>query len=41
MEHFTKAIQDTIRTMGAEFVEALAEIRRSDNFEFTDDSGEE
>ncbi|KAF9642819.1 hypothetical protein BDM02DRAFT_3192624 [Thelephora ganbajun] len=32
MEHFTKAIQDTIREMGLEFVEALAEMRRSEDY---------
>ena len=32
MEHFTKAIQDTIRNMGSEFIEALVEMRRSEDF---------
>ena len=31
MEHFTKAIQDTIRKMGSEFIEALGEMRRSED----------
>lgn len=31
MEYFTKAIQDTIREMTAEFVEALTESRRSED----------
>lgn len=28
MEHFTKAIQDSIREMTVEFIRALAEMRR-------------
>ncbi|KAF9643983.1 hypothetical protein BDM02DRAFT_3132050 [Thelephora ganbajun] len=32
MEHFTKAIQDTIREMGSEFVEALAEMHRPEDY---------
>ncbi|KAF9643351.1 hypothetical protein BDM02DRAFT_3191786 [Thelephora ganbajun] len=32
MEHFTKAIQDTIQQMGSEFIEALAEMHRSEDF---------
>ena len=31
MEHFTKAIQATIREMGSEFIEALAEMRQSED----------
>ena len=31
MEHFTKAIQDAIREMGSEFIEALGEMRRSED----------
>ena len=40
MEHFTKAIQNTIRKMGIEFVEALAEIRGSADT-ISDFSGDE
>ena len=31
MEYFTKAIQNTIREMGSEFIEALGEMRRSED----------
>jgi hypothetical protein len=34
MEYFTKAIQGSIREMASEFIDALADMRRSeDNFE--------
>lgn len=31
MEHFTKAIQDTMREMSSEFIGALAEMCQSDD----------
>lgn len=40
MEYFTKAIQGTIREMGSEFIEALAEMRRSEDT-FDDDEDDD
>ena len=38
MEHFTKAIQDTIREMSSGFIQALAEMGRlEDTFEDDED----
>jgi hypothetical protein len=39
MEFFTKAIQGTIREMSSEFIEALAEMRQSEDI-YDDDEAE-
>ena len=41
MEQFTKAIQGTIREMTTEFIEALAEMRRSEDIDIFDVSERE